>query len=75
MNDKQLPNRARVKMFWDLGYDSYQIARIMKNSEANIYRAIAKIIDERYAAERFHGQMVIRADCVFNRKLSQDGAR
>jgi hypothetical protein len=57
MNDKQLPNRARVKMFWDLGYDSYQIARIMKNSEANVYRAIAKILDERYAAEQFHGQV------------------
>jgi hypothetical protein len=75
MNDKQLPNRARVKMFWDLGYDSYQIARIMKNSEANICRAIAKILDERYIAEQFHGQMVIRADCVSDRKLSQDGAR
>ena len=56
MNAKQLPNRARVKMFWDLGYDSFQIARIMKNSEANIYKAIAKILDEKYAAERISDQ-------------------
>jgi len=48
MNDKQLPNRARVKMFWDMGYDSIQIARMMKNSEANIYNAMAKILDDRY---------------------------
>ena len=56
MNDKQLPNRARVKMFWDMGYDSTQIARMMKNSEANIYNAMAKISDERYAAERINDQ-------------------
>jgi hypothetical protein len=61
MNDKQLPNRARVKMFWDLGYDSVQIARIMKNSEANIYNAIAKILDERYVAERINDQNYSRA--------------
>jgi transposase-like protein len=61
MNDKQLPNRARVKMFWDLGYDSYQIARIMKNSEANVYRAITKILDERYTAERIYDQNYSRA--------------
>jgi len=61
MNGKQLPNRARVKMFWDLGYDSYQIAQIMKNSEANVYRAISKILDERYAAERINDQNYSRA--------------
>ena len=56
MNAKQLPNRARVKMFWDMGYDSFQIARIMKNSEANICKAIAKILDDRYVAERISDQ-------------------
>jgi len=61
MNDKQLPNRARVKMFWDMGYDSTQIARMMKNSEANIYNAMAKISDERYAAERINDQNYSRA--------------
>lgn len=61
MNDKQLPNRARIKMFWDLGYDSCQIARIMKNSEANIYNALAKILDERHAAERISDQNHSRA--------------
>jgi hypothetical protein len=61
MNDKQLPNRARVKMFWDMGYDSTQIARMMKNSEANIYNAMAKISDERFAAERINDQNYSRA--------------
>ena len=61
MNDKQLPNRARVKMFWDMGYDSTQIARMMKNSEANIYNAMAKISDEKYAAERINDQNYSRA--------------
>ena len=61
MNDKQLPNRARVKMFWNMGYDSTQIARMMKNSEANIYNAMAKISDERYAAERINDQNYSRA--------------
>ena len=61
MNDKQLPNRARVKMFWDMGYDSAQIARMMKNSEANIYNAMAKISDEKYAAERINDQNYSRA--------------
>ena len=61
MNDKQLPNRARVKMFWNMGYDSTQIARMMKNSEANIYNAMAKISDEKYAAERINDQNYSRA--------------
>ena len=61
MNDKQLPNRARVKMCWDMGYDSAQIARMMKNSEANIYNAMAKISDEKYAAERINDQNYSRA--------------
>jgi len=56
MNDKQPPSRIRVKMFWDLGYDSYEIAKIIKNSEANVCRVIAKMLDERYMAERISDQ-------------------
>lgn len=61
MNDKQPPSQIRVKMFWDLGYDSYQIARILKNSEANVYRTIAKILDERYVAGIINDQNYSRA--------------